>query len=138
MPFLVSPVSSVAGTTTTPRLGGREAGFRRNGVSIRPSPYPQTPGGTARRLCPGPDTAWQGSWRETGCRGDGESKSVFICRLLQLWDQLLVHDGILCQRFESPDLPSTPACQDSTILLFSVSVLTQILQGSSSSVSLAL
>ena len=59
-------------------------------------------------------------------------------RLLQLWDQLLVHDGILCRRFEPPDLPSTPACQDSTILLFSVSVLTQILQGSSSSVSLAL
>ena len=67
-----------------------------------------------------------------------ERASRSSCRLLQLWDQLLVHDGILCRRFEPPDLPSTPACQDSTILLFSVSVLTQILQGSSSSVSLAL
>ena len=25
------------------------------------------------------------------------------CRLLQLWDQLLVHNGILCRRFEPPD-----------------------------------
>ena len=24
-------------------------------------------------------------------------------RLLQLWDQLLVHDGIICRRFEPPD-----------------------------------
>ena len=29
--------------------------------------------------------------------------SLSSCRLLQLWDQLLVHDGILCRRFEPPD-----------------------------------
>ena len=134
----------------------------------------------------GPDTARQGSWRETGCRGDGESKSVFMQTTAALGPAVGprrypmstirtsgltfhscmsgLHDFAflrLCPDTDPPRLflfsftcslivsiytifelvvlaAFTPACQDSMISLFSVSVLTQIHQGSSSSFSLAL
>lgn len=32
-----------------------------------------------------------------------------MCRLLQIWEQLMVCDGVLCRRFEAPDGSSAVA-----------------------------
>ena len=34
---------------------------------------------------------------------DGKCLSRAMCRLIQIWDQIFVYDGVLCRRYESPN-----------------------------------